>query len=174
MPKGPVEIIKTGGYLSLLHKARVYPSHVYCWSHTRKEHSSTHLREVRKLKLKTSAMNSTYLTQTQIERGPVLRTRSLRAFGSYLVDVVSGSVKYHRPDQHLSKNIGFSHPPAENIGTVRGVLGVILSRERKENWWECPPAQRALQFHTDSAVHVSITVHRSHCIWRPSPVLWQG
>lgn len=60
--------------------------------------------------------------------------RSISAFGPYLVDVISGSIKYHGPNQHLSKNIGFSHPPAENIGTVRGVLGVILRRDREENW----------------------------------------
>jgi len=57
--------------------------------------------------------------------------KSVRTAGSYLVDIISRSVKHNRPNQHLSENVRFRHPPAENIGAVRRILGVILSRERK-------------------------------------------
>lgn len=80
-----------------------------------------------------------------IHRGPVVGMNSDGTGVSYLVDVIPGSVEHYRPNQHLCENIGFRYPPAENIGTVWRILGVILRTDRKAQSHGISPSGRDSQ-----------------------------
>lgn len=80
------------------------------------------------------------LCRKYLQKGPPVGMNSVGTGGSHLVDVISGSIEHHRPNEHLRENIGFCHPPAENVGAVRRILGVILRTDRKAQGHRISPA----------------------------------